>query len=81
MQQVITVSASGVVTLYGELVPGLVRWAFVLTGSPELAEEIVQEAFLALHANHERVKDPTAYVKVMICEKHISSFVPSAHTM
>jgi RNA polymerase sigma factor (sigma-70 family) len=66
MQQVITVSASGVDTLYGELAPGLVRWAFVLTGSPELAEEIVQEAFLALHANHERIEDPTAYVKQVV---------------
>ena len=66
MQQVITVTAAGVDTLYAKHAPGLVRWAFVLTGSPELAEEIVQEAFLALHANQERVEDPTAYVKQVV---------------
>jgi RNA polymerase sigma-70 factor (sigma-E family) len=43
---------------YGEMV----RIAHVLTGSNALAEEVVQDAFLALYPRFERIADPAGYL-------------------
>lgn len=41
---------------------GLVRFAFGLLGRREVAEEIVQEGFLALFENYEEVQSPRAWL-------------------
>ena len=41
---------------------GLLRFAFGLLGRREVAEEIVQEGFLALFENYEEVKNPRAWL-------------------
>jgi RNA polymerase sigma-70 factor (sigma-E family) len=41
---------------------GLHRLAFVITGSDEIAEEMVQEAFARLHERWRTVTNPAAYV-------------------
>ena len=40
----------------------LLRFAFGLLGRREVAEEIVQEAFLALHSHWEEVRNPRAWL-------------------
>jgi RNA polymerase sigma factor (sigma-70 family) len=42
---------------------GLRRWALGLTGSVDVAEDVVQEAFAALQANLDRVEQPEAYLR------------------
>jgi RNA polymerase sigma factor (sigma-70 family) len=41
---------------------GLLRYAFALTGRREVAEEIVQDAFLQLHAQWNQVEQPRAWL-------------------
>jgi RNA polymerase sigma factor (sigma-70 family) len=48
--------------LYSSARPDLVRLAHVITGSNQLAEEVVQDAFLALHVRWERIDNPHGYV-------------------
>jgi RNA polymerase sigma factor (sigma-70 family) len=49
--------------LYVQKRDGLVRWAFLLTGSFEEAQDIVQNAFTSLHMNVSEVREPEAYLK------------------
>lgn len=52
----------------------LLRYAFSLTGRRAIAEEIVQEVFLQLHANWEGVENPRAWlfrsVRNRACNHH-----------
>lgn len=52
----------------------LLRYAFSLTGRRAIAEEIVQETFLQLHANWEAVENPRAWlfrsVRNRACNHH-----------
>src|SRR5437773_9598365 len=41
----------------------LVRLAHLLTGSHEIAEELVQEAMLAAHTRWENLENPPGYVR------------------
>jgi RNA polymerase sigma-70 factor (sigma-E family) len=41
----------------------LVRVAFLLTGSRELAQDVVQDAFVHLHGKWLRVREPEAYLR------------------
>jgi len=41
---------------------GLLRYAFALTGRREVAEEIVQDVFLQLHAQGNQVEQPRAWL-------------------
>lgn len=52
--------------LYAGKRDGLVRWAVALTGSFDLANDLVQDAFVALQANRHEVREPDAYVKQVI---------------
>lgn len=45
---------------------GLVRLAFLLTGSPEVAEELVQEAFCRMSPRLSAVTDPLAYLRASV---------------
>lgn len=44
----------------------LVRLARLLVDDVENAEEVVQEAFLALHRNWDRARDPLAYLRTCV---------------
>ena len=51
---------------YRRLAPGLVRLAYLLVDTAELAEEAVQEAFAAAYPKWHRVENPDAYLRVSV---------------
>lgn len=51
----------------------MVRLAFLLTGSPEVAQDVVQDAFVSVHRAWSRVREPRAYLRravVNACTSH-----------
>ena len=51
----------------------MARLAYVLTRNAEVSDEIVQDAFLRLHANWDRVNNPVAYLRTAVingCHSH-----------
>lgn len=52
--------------LYIEKRPSLVRLAFVMLGDRQLAEEVVQEAFIRLHQRWASVEFPATYVHQIV---------------
>lgn len=51
----------------------MARLAYVLTRNAEVSDEIVQDAFLRLHANWDRVDNPVAYLRTTVingCHSH-----------
>lgn len=58
--------APALVDLYEARYTALVRLAYLLTGSPAVAEELVQEAFISTHRGWERVRQPAAYVRTAV---------------
>jgi RNA polymerase sigma factor (sigma-70 family) len=59
--------------LYVANYQALVRLAFVLTGSLELSEDLVQDCFVRLHRHYERLEAPERYAKqavVNACRSH-----------
>ncbi|MGH9294777.1 MAG: SigE family RNA polymerase sigma factor [Acidimicrobiales bacterium] len=51
----------------------LVRLAFVLTGSRELSEDLVQDSFVRLHRHYDRIETPDRYVRQIVvnaCRSH-----------
>lgn len=58
---------------YRDLQPDMVRLAVLLTGSPETAQDLVQDAFVRLHRAWPRVREPHAYLRravVNACHSH-----------
>jgi RNA polymerase sigma-70 factor (sigma-E family) len=58
---------------YAELRPEMVRLASAITGSPDIAQDLVQDAFVRLHGAWARVHDPRAYLRravVNACHSH-----------
>lgn len=51
------------VTVYRESYGALVRLAYLLTGHAAVAEEIVQDTFVACHRTCDRLHDPYPYVR------------------
>ena len=51
------------IELYHECFSPMVRLAFALTGSSDLAEDLVQDVFVRVHAKWSRVQEPRAYLK------------------
>jgi RNA polymerase sigma-70 factor (sigma-E family) len=49
--------------LYRAEYPGMVRLAHALTGNPETAEDIVQDAFARLHGRIEKLSSPGGYLR------------------
>lgn len=54
------------VELYRSERERMVRLAFLLTGGDSAAEEVVHDAFLALHRRWDRVDNPKAYLRVTV---------------
>jgi RNA polymerase sigma-70 factor (sigma-E family) len=55
--------------LYREHGLGLIRFALMLTGDQQTAEDVVQDAFLGLHRNWDQVRDPAsllAYLRTAV---------------
>ena len=57
------------VRVYRERSRDLVRLAYLLTGQSAVAEEIVQDAFVASHRTIDRVRDPYAYVRAAVVNR------------
>ena len=51
------------VDLYHECLTPMVRLAWALTGSEVVAEDVVQDAFLRVHAHWSRIENPRAYLR------------------
>jgi hypothetical protein len=49
--------------LYEEAPTDMVRLPFLMTGSAEVAQDVVQDAFVALHRVWSRVRDPRPYLR------------------
>jgi RNA polymerase sigma-70 factor (sigma-E family) len=56
----------GFVALYRERYAPMVRLAYLLTGSEAIAEELVQDAFVAVHRSWDRAQNPSAYLRTAV---------------
>lgn len=61
-----TVWPDALVGLYRDEYTAMVRFAYLLTGSREVAEELVQEAFVQVHRGWARAVNPPAYLRVVV---------------
>jgi len=59
-------SSADLATLYRHEREAMVRLARLLTGSPVLAEEIVQDAFLKMQQLHEQPLNPHGYLRTTV---------------
>ena len=59
-------SQSWIAELYEREWPSLMRVAYLLTSSRSIAEEIVQDAFVRLHASRTAVLNPAAYLRTSV---------------
>lgn len=59
-------SLEDLAVLFEELMPGLVRLAHLLTGSLPLAEEAVQDAFVAVYQRRAKVQKPEQYLRRVV---------------
>lgn len=57
------------IRVYRERYDGLVRLAYLLTGQAAIAEEVVQDAFVASHRSIDHVRDPYAYVRTAVVNR------------
>jgi RNA polymerase sigma-70 factor (sigma-E family) len=67
------VAPLGFVTLYRERHAEMVRFATLLVGSPEVAQDLVQDCFVRLHRRFSTVRDPVSYLRrsvVNACRSH-----------
>ena len=51
------------VDLYHELLTPMVRLAWALTGSEVVAEDVVHDDFIRVHAHWSRIESPRAYLR------------------
>jgi RNA polymerase sigma-70 factor (sigma-E family) len=56
----------GVVAMYRDRYPSMVRLAWLLTGSSPVAEELVQDVFVRLLARERSVDHPDAYLRTSV---------------
>ena len=61
-----TVWAPALVDLYRERYGPMVRVAYLLTGDTAVAEELVQDAFVAMHRSWDRAQHPAAYLRTSV---------------
>lgn len=52
--------------MFAEHRPPMVRLARVITGSNEVAEEVVQEAFVRLHRRWDQVENPPGFLQTVV---------------
>ena len=60
------VDADPLEALYRERYAAMVRVAYLLTGRPEVAEELVQDAFVNVSRNWHRATNPPAYLRTAV---------------
>jgi hypothetical protein len=60
--------------VYAAEVPGLLKLAFVLTGSRQLAEEVVQEAFAKAFSRWSTIGNPGGYLRVAVLNSSRNEF-------
>lgn len=60
---------SSLAGLFGERYGSMVRLAHLLTGSNGAAEEIVQEAFVALQRRWDQIADPAGYLRTTVVNR------------
>lgn len=60
---------AGLVEAYEQRYRDLVRLAYLLTGSPEAAEELVQDAFLAARSSWPQVREPYPYLRSAVVNR------------
>ena len=58
--------ADGVAELYRQEYAPMVRLAHLITGSNEVAEDIVQESFVKMYQNWDRAAQPGAYLRMVV---------------
>ncbi|HEX7134772.1 MAG TPA: sigma-70 family RNA polymerase sigma factor [Iamia sp.] len=67
-------AADGFDAFYREALPEMVRVATLVVGSRATAEDLVQDAFVRVHARWEGIDDPAAYTRravVNACRSHL----------
>ena len=67
------VAPVGFVSLYRERHAEMVRVATLLVGSPEIAQDLVQDCFVRLHRHWSTVREPVSYLRrsvVNACRSH-----------
>ena len=57
------------VALYRERYAPMVRLAYLLTGNQAVAEELVQDSFVAVHGAWERATTPSAYLRTTVVNR------------
>ena len=57
--------------------PGLLRLAHLLTGSPAVGEDLVQDALIAVHRHWPEIADPAAYARTALV--NLVADQPSTH--
>ena len=58
--------AGGLVELYQDRYEPMVRLAYLLTGDGAVAEELVQDSFIAVHRAWPRAENPSAYLRTVV---------------
>ena len=69
MMTTVTDWDAGLVALYEARYRDLVRLAYLLTGSVEVAEELVQDAFVAARASWDNVREPYPYLRSAVVNR------------
>jgi RNA polymerase sigma-70 factor (sigma-E family) len=62
----LTLSRPTFADLYRSEYATMVRVAWLITGSPAQAEDLVQDAFVRVGRRYDRVRDPAAYLRVAV---------------
>jgi RNA polymerase sigma-70 factor (sigma-E family) len=65
-RQTVDRSPGALADLFRERYEPMVRLAYLVTADRGAAEELVQDAFLALHTHWERVEQPNAYLRTSV---------------
>ena len=60
---------SGLEDLYRREYASMVRLAHLITGSNEVAEDVVQDSFVRLHRNWQRADQPGAYLRTVVVNR------------
>jgi RNA polymerase sigma-70 factor (sigma-E family) len=59
----------GLLDLYRTSYADLVRLAYLVSGERSVAEEVVQDAFVAAHAGWDRVREPLPYLRQAVVNR------------
>ena len=63
------VGSEDLAALYRAEQPGMVRLAHLLTGSIEVAQEVVHDVFVQLHGRLDRIDNPPAYLRTAVVNR------------